>query len=299
MRRKRRLGRWRRLQAAATIPGLNYLIPQAAAMPLISKKPPKPAKRTPLKSNPAPLPGQSSEEQLQRLLYDKGLLWLMIAVLPAMFAGIEWWRWLFAVRPQPIGFSVLAVLAAAVAVWRLRGLRGDVGRLQLGIDGERWVGQFLEALRPRGYQVFHDIAEDGFNIDHALIGPAGIFSIETKTVSKVKNARQSIVYDGQSILIDGWPPSRDPIVQAQAAASHLRRLLEPASGLKRLPIRPVVLYPGWFVQRQPKGAAVWVLNPEALPAFLDYEDQTLSDEQIRRLAFLLTEHVKARRQAHA
>ena len=42
----------------------------------------------------------------------------------------------------------------------------------------------LEDLRAQGYAVFHDIPGDGFNVDHALIGPAGIFAIETKTRAK-------------------------------------------------------------------------------------------------------------------
>jgi hypothetical protein len=48
------------------------------------------------------------------------------------------------------------------------------------------VGQYLETLRARGYRVLHDLIGDGFNVDHALIGPDSIFTVETKTYHKAR-----------------------------------------------------------------------------------------------------------------
>jgi hypothetical protein len=59
-----------------------------------------------------------------------------------------------------------------------------MANLRLGLEGERTVGHALEELRVYGYQVFHDIPGNKFNIDHVIAGPAGIFTIETKTRSK-------------------------------------------------------------------------------------------------------------------
>jgi hypothetical protein len=42
--------------------------------------------------------------------------------------------------------------------------------LMQGREGEKAVGQYLERLRARGYQVLHDIPGENFNIDHVLIG---------------------------------------------------------------------------------------------------------------------------------
>lgn len=57
--------------------------------------------------------------------------------------------------------------------------------------------------------MFHDVVGDGFNVDHILIGPAGVFTVETKTHSKPKGNSQ-IVFDGETIRIDGFEPDRDP-----------------------------------------------------------------------------------------
>ena len=63
------------------------------------------------------------------------------------------------------------------------------------------------------------------NIDHALIGPGGIFAIETKTISKPQSGKCEVSYDGNRVLVNGRAPDRDPIVQAKACARQLREML--------------------------------------------------------------------------
>lgn len=93
--------------------------------------------------------------------------------------------------------------------------------------GELPVGQLLERLRAKGYEVFHDIEGDGFNVDHVLIGRGGVFVIETKTISKRNDIRRNEVrYDGQSVLVNGFTPDRDPIAQVGANARWVHKLLE-------------------------------------------------------------------------
>ena len=45
-------------------------------------------------------------------------------------------------------------------------------------------------------------------------------------------------------------------------------------------MRPVVLFPGWYITRQPRDARVWVLNPKAFRSFLKNEAIKLSREEI-------------------
>src|SRR5579875_53545 len=54
-------------------------------------------------------------------------------------------------------------------------------RQEQGAVGEEQVGALLEGLRGRGYQVFHNLDLGRGNIDHLLIGPGGVFAIETKS----------------------------------------------------------------------------------------------------------------------
>lgn len=165
-------------------------------------------------------------------------------------------------------------------------------QLRLGIRGEKAVGQFLDDLRSMGYSVFHDIVSPHGNIDHAIVGPGGVFAIETKTVSKPTDRDAVVSYDGTKIRVDGMVPDRDPIPQTLAAANELAQIIE--RGTQRRPfVRPVVLYPGWFIEKQPKGVAVWVLAPRAFPAFLQREAKVLSDVEIAGIRNAIGAHIRS------
>ena len=59
-----------------------------------------------------------------------------------------------------------------------------------------------------------------------------------------------------------------------------------------LPVRPVVLYPGWFVKPQPKGCEVRVLHPDALPGFLKNEGESLDKRDIQAIEACLSVYVR-------
>ena len=115
--------------------------------------------------------------------------------------------------------TIAAVLAALFAVWRFIRLRSRFRDLRQGEEGERAVGQFLERLRETGYQVFHDVIGFNANIDHVLIGSAGIFTIETKTWSKPLRGDARVPFDGERVWVGGHEPDRNPVVQARATGS--------------------------------------------------------------------------------
>src|SRR5271165_1247995 len=56
-----------------------------------------------------------------------------------------------------------------------------VERHDRGASGEEHVGALLEELSERGWRVIHDATFGHGNVDHILIGPPGVFTIETKS----------------------------------------------------------------------------------------------------------------------
>src|SRR4029077_13677170 len=50
-----------------------------------------------------------------------------------------------------------------------------------GAEGEEVVGKVLEGLAEDGWCVIHDVCFGRGNIDHIVVGPGGIFTIETKS----------------------------------------------------------------------------------------------------------------------
>lgn len=231
--------------------------------------------RSPLKDKPLRLPGQSLEEERRKLFEDKLELPAFMAISLVGIAWMEWWHYYSDRPPQPILLSLIALGAIAFVGWRFWRLLPRFRALRQGMEGERAVGQYLERLRERGYLVFHDVIGSGFNVDHVLIGPAGVFTVETKTRSKPLRGEARVRFDGERILVGGHEPDRDPVVQAKAQAAWLRELLAESTG-RKFAVRPVIVFPGWYVE-QPSNALrdLWVLEPKALPPFLEKEAQVL------------------------
>ena len=249
-------------------------------------------RRSPLKDKPLRNPGQSLDEQIRDLISDYAFGPVVFALFIVLITLFEWLEYYWSVPPKPFVYLFVAVPAVGYAVFRFFRVRRDVEALRQGRDGEKDVGQKLEALRKNGYQVFHDLIGDGFNIDHVLIGPSGVFTIETKTHSK-RTGNPSVVFDGEKILIDGLEPDRNPVLQAKAQASWLRELLSQSTG-HNYDVRPVVVYPGWFVENKgSRNKTIWVLNPKGLPTFLDHEPVRLSPEDAQLASYHLSRFVRA------
>jgi hypothetical protein len=218
--------------------------------------------KSPIKRPPLRNPGDSLDEEIERTTWEEGMAYYFFAAFLVVFAGLEWFRWFHHVEPSPILHTVIATIAVAYAVYKLRTASARVKRLKLGRDGEKAVGQFLdERLRERGSQVIHDFPGEKFNIDHVVVHQSGVYAIETKTYSKPNRGEAKVFFDGQSVRIPGRELERDPVRQARAQAKWLQELIVETTG-KKVPVRPVVVFPGWYVvpTAEAKGGDVWVLN---------------------------------------
>jgi hypothetical protein len=74
--------------------------------------------------------------------------------------------------------AVAASVSMSQALW---GRRRSTEAWGIGADGERRTARDLDRLGP-GYHVLHDLRLPGSraNIDHLVIGPTGVFTVETK-----------------------------------------------------------------------------------------------------------------------
>ncbi|MCU0588842.1 MAG: NERD domain-containing protein [Syntrophobacteraceae bacterium] len=255
---------------------------------LKSKKTPK---KSPLKARPLRNAGQSLDEKIHTIISEEVGSYAAAFAIASFAILYEWMRWYSKFPPHPVVITLAMGPIALYALARILLYRRRLKILRQARDGEKAVGQYLETLREKGYRVFHDVIGNGFNIDHVIIGAAGVFTIETKTISKPERGSCEIVYDGEKVAVNGFTPDRDPIVQAKAEAGWLREFIQDSAG-RAVKVRPVVLYPGWYISRQPKGAEVWVLNPRNLPAFLDHERTVLASEDVKLLAFHLSRYVR-------
>jgi hypothetical protein len=252
----------------------------------------------PLKGKPLRSPGQSVQDELDNLVFDHVAPYSLGAAFLVIQAFTEWLMTIQHAPRQPWVYTLLAVVAVAASAVQIPRALKKSKQLKLGRDGERVVGQFLEGLRVDGARVFHDIPGEGFNLDHVVISPHGVYVVETKTRMKPRSASAQITCEGTELRIAGQRPDRDPIVQVQSGGRWLQKLLEETTG-KKFAVRTAVVFPGWFVQPMPlmwrqDASMPWVLEPKALPAFIEQEPVSLGVSDVSLAAYHLSRYVRAK-----
>ena len=119
----------------------------------------------------------------------------------------------------------LALVALLVIYRETEGRRLDFVPDLKGYRGEQMVADLLAMLEPLGFRVIHGLEftdESGHkgNIDHTVVGPTGVFAIETKNwEGRMWKA------DGERLIHNGVDETGS-VLQALAEAKELRRRLE-------------------------------------------------------------------------
>ena len=137
-----------------------------------------------------------------------------------------------------------------------------------GAAGEEIVARELARL-PAGYHVFQSLDSGGGvlmrrggDIDHVVVGPTGVFAIETK------NWRGRVSVADGKLLVEGVEPRRAPLAQAQQAVSKLQVRLG-RGGIYHAQVVPVVCFASECFEIDPQtvGEAV-VCNASSLLGLL-------------------------------
>ena len=252
-------------------------------------------KKSPLKAEPLRYPGQSLDENIRDIAIEKIYTKIIMSTFVIVFASYQWYEEISQVPPMPIFWTFIALVVVGYSIVSFILAKKDIENRQLGRDGEREVGRYLELLRKDGYHVFHDLIDENFNVDHVIIGPSGIFTIETKTWRKPEKGQAIVEYDGECLLINGFAPKKNPIVQARAQRDWLQKIIYKTTGREEV-VKAVVVFPGWFIKTQKSDNDVWVLEPKALPKYLNMEKRSLSDADIDSIAFQISRYIRTSEQ---
>ena len=154
---------------------------------------------------------------------------------------------------------------------------GDAKSWYTGALGEIAVAGVLAHLGP-GWTVLHSVPiRDGEgDIDHVVIGPAGVFTINTKS-----HAGQSVWIAGYGLLISGQKTNYIATAQREAAFASERLSLK--SGLT-VPVTPILalVNPGpWKVKANPDGGVV--VSPDQQLLQVIHGNRIFSDSQIEKI----------------
>jgi hypothetical protein len=147
---------------------------------------------------------------------------------------------------------------------RFLGVHTDERAWRRRASGERLTGWWLGRL-PAGWHVFHDVPSGEANIDHLVIGPAGVFTINTKNLTgKVWIGPKSILHNRRRT---------DFLPKASAEARRASHLLSAAVG-RPVEVRGVlaILADDWTIKQRPadvyvaapRGAKDWILKQPAV-----------------------------------
>ena len=171
------------------------------------------------------------------------------------------------------------------SIYKIITLLNERKIIRQAYEGEYAVGRELEQLTNEGFHVYHGFSAETFNIDHIVVGPKGVFAVETKTYARPapKDRLQdaTVEYDGRMLY---FPKGEDfkTIDRARQQASWLSEWLGKAIG-EPIAARAVVALPGWYVKRT-SAEGIPVVNPQQFSSlFKHIKPRPLSDTVIRRI----------------
>jgi len=190
-----------------------------------------------------------------------------------------------------ITVSSALVFYCFVKLWFLFKKRND---LRLGLDCELAVAQELNQLMLEGYRVYHDFPADEFNIDHIVVGPKGVFAVETKGRAKPDkkggSEEATVVYDGESLRFPNWS-EKEPFEQAKRQATWLSKWLSSSVG-EPVSASPVLVLPGWFIERK-KPTDFLIFNGKTPGMMINRKnDNSLSETLINRIVHQLEQRCR-------
>ncbi len=141
----------------------------------------------------------------------------------------------------------------------------QIEQITLGERGERAVGEALEELENEGYRAVHSILLEGCDIDHVLVGPAGVFVIETK----FRRGNGLITFrNGQGIFVGNKPRWNGAIQQAKRGASKVTNIVRDKCGLTE-GVWPVVVFVGnWRIADEWASTDARVFTPDSLHHYI-------------------------------
>jgi hypothetical protein len=169
------------------------------------------------------------------------------------------------------------LLTGAAAVL---GVRTSAQQFAAGARGERTVGRQLSRWATRhGWHVLHavPVGQRGADIDHVVIGPFGVVTVNTKTTG-------TAVWVGDYGLTVGGQPV-DYLRKSRHEADRAGRLLHRATGLQ-VPVQPAIVFVGArkVTVRGGGPADVAVLpTPRALRHWLHQQPPVLPPGQVEAI----------------
>ncbi len=187
-------------------------------------------------------------------------------------------------------FLIVYIIIFPIPLLRFtRKIRERAG-YRLGLDAELAVGRELNLIMREGFYVFHDFPEDHNNIDHVVVGPSGVFAVETKGRAKPDKGRggvdAKVTYNGEALYFPDSPKETAYIHQARKQAASLSKWLSRAVG-ESVKVKAALALPGWFVERKKADDLIILYGKSENYARTLKGQEVLSETMIKRIVHQL------------
>tara|TARA_R110002073_G_C9392068_1_gene573820 strand:+ start:145 stop:951 length:807 start_codon:yes stop_codon:yes gene_type:complete len=254
----------------------------------------KERKRAPLISNPMRKPGQSLDEEIDKVLNQDAFPYMLVPLIFIAWVSLQWWNWHHEVYSSPILSSLIILGLIAYCLYKLIGYKQRIERLQIRRNRKRAVGQYLELLQEKGYQVFHDLMYGSFHLDHLIVCENGIFVVETRTYSKSKQRGSKVIWNEDELVINGSNADKRIILHARAEAFWLRSVIKDSTGID-FPVKSIIVFPGWQVATvfQKDNPDLWVLNPKYLSEHIENLPKLHSKDDVMLISYHISCFIRA------
>ncbi|VAW14009.1 hypothetical protein MNBD_BACTEROID01-137 [hydrothermal vent metagenome] len=245
-------------------------------------------RRSPLNIDLLRSPGESLQEQIDDVNNDILSNLLMLPVIPVFTYSIALSNYFLSTSKTSLFqiaiYSIFIMTSTIYFCHSIYKLLNKRNLLKLGMECEVAVGQDLQNLIQYKFKVYNDFQAKKFNIDHIVIGPTGVFAIETKGRSKfVKHEKNNwkLEFDGQKLIFHSWFET-EPVEQALRQANWLKNWLREATA-ENINVTPVLAIPGWYITRKAKSKLLIYNGKNS--TFLANGNVVLSDKQIQTISF--------------
>jgi hypothetical protein len=185
-----------------------------------------------------------------------------------------------------------AALMSGYAFLRYKGALGHRQDILWYHEARAMVDRAVAPLVPRGYVVFRDFSYDEIRIDHLLVGPKGVFAVQTHVrpthPKEGQSSTSTVTYDGRALF---FPQGEDHIMvgHAERQAEQVSEWITKHMGVG-VAARAILTIPGWQVKRT-SSQGISVINPAQMEALFQYiQPWPLSEDLLLQIVRLLENH---------
>jgi hypothetical protein len=175
---------------------------------------------------------------------------------------------------------VLELVAVGLLPKWIRRADSEIDPLLTGLQGEQDLADALRKTLGDDFYLIHDLVIGNGNVDHVVVAPAGIFTVETKAIlGKVET-------HGDTMRVNGYDHT-DYLRQAYAEAMIVRDYLYDMPGGRKYFVTPLVAFTRANVSAQGQCRGVYAMRVERVGKFVSYNRERLDWKARSRVAAAL------------